>query len=69
MVKLTLNGTEREFDGGITLAELLRKIQIDPERPGVAVARNGEVIRRADLAATLVQEGDRIEVVHAVQGG
>jgi sulfur carrier protein len=64
-----VNGKEQEFAGGISLAELLRQIQIDPSRPGLAVARNGEVVRRADLAATSVQDGDRIEVVHAVQGG
>jgi len=38
-------------------------------RTGVAVARNGEVVRRAEWPATALAEGDRIELVSATQGG
>jgi sulfur carrier protein len=51
------------------LAELLAQQGIGPERAGIAVARNGEVVRRADWASTTVSAGDRIEVVTARQGG
>lgn len=35
----------------------------------VAVERNEEVVPRAKHAATLLHEGDRVEVVHFVGGG
>jgi len=36
---------------------------------GVAVAINGEVVRRAEHANRVLKEGDRVEVIRAVQGG
>ncbi len=36
---------------------------------GVAIALNGRVLRRRDWADTPVHEGDRIEIVRAMQGG
>ena len=68
-MKLSINGQERDLPPIGTLAELLRAIDLDPEVPGIAVARNGQVIPRRDYAGTSVAEGDRIEVVRAVQGG
>ncbi|MDP4023951.1 sulfur carrier protein ThiS [Methylobacterium sp. NEAU 140] len=36
---------------------------------GVAIALNGRVLRRRDWAETAIREGDRIEIVRAMQGG
>lgn len=36
---------------------------------GVAIALNGRVLPRRDWGATPVREGDRIEIVRAMQGG
>jgi sulfur carrier protein len=36
---------------------------------GIAVALNGEVVRRADWPATRLAPGDQVEVLTAVQGG
>ncbi len=36
---------------------------------GVAIAVNGRVVRRAAWGETPVNEGDRIEIVRAMQGG
>jgi len=35
----------------------------------VAVAVNGEVVRRADWASIELSEGDEVEIVRAVGGG
>jgi sulfur carrier protein len=35
----------------------------------VAVERNGIIVRRAEYGATGLEAGDRLEVVHFVQGG
>jgi sulfur carrier protein len=68
-MKLQINGEEKELQGVDTLAELLHRLGMDTEIPGVAVARNGAVIPRRDLANTPIAEGDRVEIVRAVQGG
>ena len=52
-----------------TLVDLLRELGHDPERPGIAVALNDEVIPRGMWAARDISDGDRIEIVGAVQGG
>ena len=54
---------------GESIYELLRSLDIDPERQGVAVAGNSEVIPRSEWKSRRLNNGDRIEVVHAVSGG
>ena len=41
----------------------------NPERHGIAVAVDGEVVPRAQWDETTISDGQRIEVVQAVQGG
>ncbi|MCW1249033.1 sulfur carrier protein ThiS [Acaricomes phytoseiuli] len=41
----------------------------DGSRLGLAVARNGEVVPRASWASTRLADGDRLDIVTAVQGG
>ncbi|MEE7456950.1 thiamine biosynthesis protein ThiS [Methylorubrum populi] len=36
---------------------------------GIAIALNGRVVRRNAWAETTLNEGDRIEIVRAMQGG
>ena len=67
-MKLLINGRPRELQA-TSLRELLRELGYDPEQHGIAVARNDRVVRRGDWAAQAVREGDRIEIVGAVQGG
>jgi thiamine biosynthesis protein ThiS len=66
---IVLNGETREIAEGATVAALLLEIDLDPDRRGVAVARNGEVIQRSSWADTTLAQGDRLEILHAVQGG
>jgi len=68
-MKLKVNGDERELGEVGTLADLLRALSLDPERPGIAVALNERVVPRRELENTPVNDGDRVEVIHAVQGG
>jgi len=62
-----LNGRPRPWRSGLTVADLLR--ELGAEGPGVAVERNGAVVRRADHGRTPVAPGDRIEVVRLGGGG
>ncbi|MFO7314182.1 sulfur carrier protein ThiS [Rhodothermus marinus] len=67
---IVLNGEPYEVPTGTTVAELLRRLEIDPETArGIAVAVNEEVVRRSQWAELRLQAGDRVEVVTARQGG
>jgi sulfur carrier protein len=66
---VTINGTRREFPDGATVASVVAALPNAPEGRGVAVAVDGEVVRRARWANTELREGANVEVVVAVQGG
>ena len=69
-MKLQINGDERDFSevpASLTLAALVAKLGMKPDR--VAVELNRDIVPRDRWAATLLQEGDRLEVVHFVGGG
>lgn len=63
---LTING-ERETVDAATVATLLAALGY--EGTFFAVARNGELVRKADWARTNLAEDDRIEIVTPRQGG
>lgn len=68
MMRATVNGDLRELDTPKTIAALVHEITGSPEQRGIAVARNGEIVRR-DAWSQAIEEGDEIEIVRAVQGG
>jgi len=66
-VRVVVNGEEREVRAGTTVAALIRSLDLASER--VAVERNGRIVRRAEHQQTVLEEGDRVEVVTLVGGG
>ncbi|ADU06128.1 MULTISPECIES: sulfur carrier protein ThiS [Micromonospora] len=66
-MELIVNGTGRTLPEGVTVAEVVRTVT-DRER-GLAVAVNGEVVPRGGWAASVLRDGDRVEVLSATQGG
>jgi sulfur carrier protein len=66
---IELNGRPAELPEGATVADAVRVAGADGGSRGVAVAVDGEVVRKADWAKTHLQERQAIEVVRAVQGG
>lgn len=69
-MKITINGEEREIAAvAPTVADVLRALALPLDRGGIAVARNEVVVPRARWGEVAVAEGDRFEVITAVQGG
>jgi thiamine biosynthesis protein ThiS len=66
-VRITLNGDPYDLDQPLSVQELLERLQIDPRR--VAVEHNLVIVRRAAFAATLIGDGDQVEIVNFVGGG
>jgi thiazole synthase len=59
----------RDVSDGATLQDAVRESGVDDEARGVAVALNGEVIPRAEWTSTQLAEGQKVEVLAAIQGG
>ena len=66
-MRVFVNGDEKEFGVGISLAELIT--QLDLPAPRIAIELNREVVRRSDWGSTILKDDDRIEIVHFVGGG
>ena len=64
-----LNGREVELADDATVADAALAAGIDPARRGIAIALDGEVVPRGELAATALADGQRVEVVEAIGGG
>ncbi len=67
MIELTVNGEPRRFDAPPTVATLLDSLALAGRR--VAVECNGEIVPRSRHADTVLDGGDRLEIVVAVGGG
>ncbi|HET6143730.1 MAG TPA: sulfur carrier protein ThiS [Candidatus Acidoferrales bacterium] len=67
MVQIVVNGESREVPQGAGIAALLVQLGLPNDR--VAIERNLEILPRSQWAATIVQQGDRYEIVHLVGGG
>jgi sulfur carrier protein len=66
-VQVIVNGEPREVPSGTTVGQLV--VTVTDLASGVAAAVNGEVVPRGSWAAWPLGDGDRVEVVTAVQGG
>lgn len=66
-MNVSVNGEPREIAPGTALDTLVRALT--PAPSGVAAALNETVVPRAEWQSTSLSEGDRVEVLTAVQGG
>ena len=66
-IDIVVNGKPRQLAAGTTVAELIRELGLGDQR--VAVERNRDVVPRAAHAATVLAQGDQVELVTFVGGG
>ena len=66
-IEITINGVMQAVEAGLTLAGLIARLQLQAER--VAIELNLEIISRSRWPETLLNNGDRLEIVHFVGGG
>lgn len=68
-MQIKVNGQTVELDAPLSLEKLLEKYGISKTTGHVAVALNACVAFRENWNSLFLNEGDRIEIIHAVQGG
>jgi len=66
-MRLVINGKEQTFADGLTLAQLVEQLGMKSDR--VAVELNREIVARAQWPETMLNDGDKLEIVHFVGGG
>lgn len=66
-MRIVVNGEAREFPEGLLLSDLINLLELPIQR--IAVELNREVVRLAEWNTTLLNDEDRIEIVHFVGGG
>ncbi len=67
MIEVVVNGEARTLGDQATVAWLVD--DLGAGRRGVAVAVNSEIVLRSSWASTMLEPGDRVEVLRAIQGG
>jgi sulfur carrier protein len=66
-MRVLANGKPVELANGASLIDLLAALGLGDR--WVVAERNGEAVPRAAMAGTILEDGDRVELVRAVAGG
>ena len=66
-IRLSVNGEPRTVAPGLTVRGLLESLGLTPAT--IVVERNLEILDRERYEDTVLDEGDRVELVHFVGGG
>jgi sulfur carrier protein len=66
-MQITVNGETRDVSPGVSLLELIDELGLKAK--AVVAQRNGDIVVRTDYAATVLTDGDEIELVRFVGGG
>ena len=64
---MTVNGKPKDLAKRVTLDQFLQDNSVDSQF--VAVAHNGNILRREEFGAVLLANGDVVEIVRPVGGG
>tara|TARA_Y100000590_G_scaffold267943_1_gene300899 strand:- start:1265 stop:1468 length:204 start_codon:yes stop_codon:yes gene_type:complete len=67
MINIKINGQDNAVQEGSFISDYLNQIQVDIKF--IAIAHNGAIIEKDDYPKTILNEGDRLEIVRPVGGG
>ena len=67
VAKIQLNGDLYEVNNGCNLNELLNKLKIKKNK--IAVEVNGEIVAKNKYLTLILNNNDKIEIVHFIGGG
>ena len=66
-MNILVNGESQDVPPQSTVSQLLEQLRVVPER--VVVELNLKILKRAEHPASVLKDGDRIEIVQFVGGG
>jgi sulfur carrier protein len=68
-VIIHVNGEPRELRAGTTVSGVVAGLSADRPARGTAVAVDAEIVPRGEWDSRELHDGERVEVVTAIQGG
>ncbi|HEY3777951.1 MAG TPA: sulfur carrier protein ThiS [Rhizomicrobium sp.] len=66
-LQVSVNGERHRLEKPVSLRELIQHLRLDPAK--VAVERNLEIVPRSSYPTLVLDDGDRLEIVHFIGGG
>ena len=66
-MEITLNGEKFTLEKGSNIVNLIDKLDLDVDK--LAIERNLEIVPKSKFAMTIIEEGDKLEIVHFIGGG
>jgi|TARA_B100001029_G_scaffold142447_1_gene122053 thiamine biosynthesis protein ThiS len=66
-MEITLNGEKFTLETGSNIVNLIDKLDLDVDK--LAIERNLEIVPKSKFAMTIIEEGDKLEIVHFIGGG
>jgi len=66
-MNIFLNGETHEISKSITVKDLIAELGLTGKR--IAIEYNLEILPKSEHENTLLNENDRVEIVHAIGGG
>jgi thiamine biosynthesis protein ThiS len=67
MIEIVVNGVTEQVAEGQTVLDLLRHLDLDPQR--VAVELNRSIVKQPRWRETILEAGARLEILQFVGGG
>lgn len=67
MISVLINGDDVEVASGTTVEALVANMALTGKR--IAIEINETIVPKSTHTSTFLQEGDRVEIVHAIGGG
>ena len=66
-MELMVNGKQQDQPDGLSVTQLLERLQVVPER--VVVEVNLDILRRAQFPLVTLKPGDQVEIVQMIGSG
>ncbi|MBM5782111.1 MAG: sulfur carrier protein ThiS [Pelagibacterales bacterium] len=66
-VKIILNGEEKFVEKHTTIADLIQELELDIKK--VAIEKDLEIISPDFFSKIVLNEGNKVEIVHFIGGG
>ena len=66
-IKIILNGEEKALPQQMTVAQLIAYCELDVKK--IAIEKDLEIVNPSDFAQVVLQNGNKVEIVHFIGGG
>ncbi|MBA13412.1 MAG: sulfur carrier protein ThiS [SAR202 cluster bacterium] len=67
-MNIIVNGENKTISKSFSMVDLLNDIGLQ-DKQAIAIAINGEILQKKYHSEYILNEGDKVEIVHAIGGG